>query len=185
MGIAYKNFWSLNTDEAVVAGILRSEIGKKNIEVLMPLNAQMKDVDLILMNIKNKKVITIQVKGSRAFEPRETERVRYNEGSAGFNFFSADTIKLATADYFAFLVYVIEEAKRQGRNIIRPHMIIIPTDELKKKIKNRRIENGNRLRFSFWIKPKAKEALDISDNDNDYSEYLDMRGFEKLYKDCQ
>lgn len=41
---AYKNFWSLNTDEAVVTGILRENTDKE-IEVFMPLNAQMKDLD--------------------------------------------------------------------------------------------------------------------------------------------
>ena len=55
MAKAYKNFWSLNTDEAIVAGILRDET-LKNVEVLMPLNAQMKGIDLFLMNLKNKKV---------------------------------------------------------------------------------------------------------------------------------
>ena len=72
MGIAYKNFWSLNTDEAVVAGILRNATSK-DVEVLMPLNAQMKGVDLYLLNIKTKNIITIQVKGSRAYEPQKAE----------------------------------------------------------------------------------------------------------------
>ena len=82
MGKAYKNFWSLNTDEAVVAGILRDET-TKNIEVLFPLNAQMKGVDLVLMNIENKKSVTVQIKGSRAYEPRKSEIKKYGAGSAG------------------------------------------------------------------------------------------------------
>ena len=65
MSISYKNFWSLNTDEAVVTGILKSET-EKEVEVLMPLNAQMKGVDLFLMNIKNKRIFSVKVKGSRA-----------------------------------------------------------------------------------------------------------------------
>ncbi len=82
MGVSYKNFWSLNTDEAVVAGILRNKT-KKEIEVLMPLNAQMKGVDLYLINTKTKKVATIQVKGSRAYEPQIREVREYGHGSAG------------------------------------------------------------------------------------------------------
>jgi hypothetical protein len=65
MGRAYKNLWSLNTDEAVVVGFLRSYTSR-NIEVLMPANAQMKDIDLVVMNMSSKKSLTIQVKGSRA-----------------------------------------------------------------------------------------------------------------------
>ena len=61
MSHAYKNFWSLNTDEAVVTGILRGST-EKNTEVLMPINAQMKDIDLVLYNVENRKNITIQVK---------------------------------------------------------------------------------------------------------------------------
>lgn len=74
MGRAYKNFWSLNTDEAVVTGILRDSTSS-NVEVLMPMNAQMKDTDLILMNVDNKKSLKIQVKGSRPYEPRKSEVV--------------------------------------------------------------------------------------------------------------
>ena len=48
--VAYKNFWSLNTDEAVVTGILRENTSKET-DVLIPINAQMKDIDLILMNV--------------------------------------------------------------------------------------------------------------------------------------
>ncbi len=33
MGISYKNFWSLNTDEAIVTGILRDKTSN-DIEVL-------------------------------------------------------------------------------------------------------------------------------------------------------
>ena len=96
MGRAYKNFWSLNTDEAVVSGILR-ECTPKNIEVLMPANAQMKDTDLVLMNMDNKKVLKIQVKGSRAYEPRKSEVVKFGDGSGGwfyiFLFFSSMFLK--------------------------------------------------------------------------------------------
>ena len=76
MGRAYKNFRSLNTDEAIVTGIL-NEFTEKNIEILIPLNAQMKDTDLIVMNMNNKKAIKIQVKGSRAYEPSKKETIKY------------------------------------------------------------------------------------------------------------
>src|SRR3989344_2896193 len=125
--VAYKNFWSLNTDEAVVTGILR-ENSPKNVEVLMPINAQMKDIDLILMNVKNKKILTIQVKGSRAYEPRPSEVKKYGEGSAGWFYFDKNKVDKCTSDYFIFLVYILEESHKKGRRIIEPYMIIIPTE---------------------------------------------------------
>ena len=54
MGISYKNFWSLNPDEAVTTGILRNYL-KDEMGVFMPLDAQFKDIDLLVTNLKNKK----------------------------------------------------------------------------------------------------------------------------------
>src|SRR3989338_6383381 len=97
MGRAYKNFWSLNTDEAIVIVILRDHTFK-NIEVLMPLNAQMKDIDLVLMAIDNKKTLKIQVKGSRAYEPTKNEVLEYKEGSCGL--ISSTTLNLNLQGFF-------------------------------------------------------------------------------------
>jgi hypothetical protein len=80
---SYKTFWSLNTEEAIVAGILRAET-KKDIEIYIPLNAQMKDIDLVLVNTKNNKVKTIQVKGSKAYEPSKKQIKDYGYGSFGW-----------------------------------------------------------------------------------------------------
>lgn len=188
MGRSYKNFWSLNTDEAVVTGILRSEIGKKNIEVLMPLNAQMKGIDLVLLNIQNKKKpITIQVKGSRAFEPSENQAKEYKEGSPGWFRFSADVIDKASADYFIFLIYVIEQSEDEGRRYIKPHTITIPTKSLQSKARVKST-SGNVYNFIIWVKPKAGEAFDIrhdvkeNHEHNGYDEYLNKNGFDKLKK---
>lgn len=177
MGIAYKNFWSLNTDEAVVSGILRGNTNK-DIEVLMPMNAQMKAVDLILMNMKTKKSVTIQVKGSRAYEPQPREIREYGHGSGGWFFFPEKNVSKATADYFAFLIYVLEESNKKGRRIIEPHVILIPTKELKKKSKKYKNTHGDgRLSFKIWVNPKTKKAFDFRDQLMDLSKYLDKKGF--------
>ncbi|MFA6215568.1 MAG: hypothetical protein WC768_03300 [Patescibacteria group bacterium] len=178
MGIAYKNFWSLNTDEAVAAGILRNGTNK-DIEVLMPLNAQMKGVDLCLINVKTKKVITIQVKGSRAYEPGKGEVVKYGQGSGGWFFFPEEVISKATADYFAFLIYIIKENKKIGRRTIESHIILIPTKVLRKKCKECKNTHGDgRLSFKIWVNPKTKVAFDYRDKKMDLSDYLDKKGFE-------
>lgn len=184
MGKAYKNFWSLNTDEAVVTGILRDETDK-HIEALMPLNAQMKGVDLFLMNVENKKTISIQVKGSKAFEPKKKEIEKYGDGSTGWFFLHEDVIFKATADYFVFLVYVIVQSLKTGRRQIEPHTITIPTNNLKElssKFKNPHPKNYS---FYFWVNPKDKKAFDFRDKHYDVSEYLDKRGFEKINKDLK
>ena len=102
---SYRNFWSLNTDEAVVTGILRDETSK-DVEVIMPINAQMKDIDLVLMNMKNKRkrYTTIQVKGSKAFEGSPTQILNYGYGSYGFIDVPSKAIESSIADYFIFII---------------------------------------------------------------------------------
>jgi len=171
MSIAYKNFWSLNTDEAVVAGILRDGT-PKDVEVLMPLNAQMKGVDLCLINVKTKKVITIQVKGSRAYEPKKNEVKKYGDGSGGWFFFLKEVVTEATADYFVFLIYVIEESSKIGRRIIEPHIILVPTNILKKRSLECKKTHGNgRFSYIIWINPKTKKAFDFRDKEMDLSDF--------------
>lgn len=180
MGRAYKNFWSLNTDEAVVAGILRDETGNE-FEVLLPLNAQMKGVDLVLLNVVNKRTTTIQVKGSRAYEPKKNEIMKYGFGSAGWFFLKCDIINNATADYFIFLIYVIVEDAKVGRRMIEPHTVTIPTKTLLKLVaKSKKSHGADRYSFLIWVNPKTKEAFDFRDEKIDFTEYLDEKGFEIL-----
>ena len=59
MGI--KNFWSLHVDEALVASELKKRLSN-DYEVFFPFNSQLKDIDLIIYNVKNHKTKTVQVK---------------------------------------------------------------------------------------------------------------------------
>jgi hypothetical protein len=180
MGGAYKNFWSLNIDEAIVAGILRNNI-TKDLEVFVPLNAQMKDIDLITMNVKNKKVATIQVKGSKAYEPKVNEIKRFGEGSGGWFFFPKENITRSDADYFIFLVYVLKEVAEKGRRIIEPHLITIPTQKLIELCeKNKTVHGDKRYSFYFWVKPHEKKAFDFRDELYDVTEFLDENGLRNI-----
>ena len=179
MGKAYKNFWSLNTDEAVVSGILRDET-PNDLEILMPMNAQMKGIDLVLMNINTKKSITLQVKGSRAFEPKKIEVARYGQGNAGWFYLDEKIIFSATADYFIFLIYVLEEHNKLGRRIIRPHSIVLPTKKLQALTKKHKTIHGSRYSYYFWINPKTKKAFEFRDEFFYVTEFLDKKGFKKL-----
>ena len=64
--------WSLTVDEAIVAEkIKKSKILKKNHQVFFPINSQLKDIDLILYNLKTQKTKSIQIKGSRTYDPQK------------------------------------------------------------------------------------------------------------------
>lgn len=183
MGIAYKNFWSLNTDEAIASGILRAET-PKNIEVFMPLNAQMKDIDLVLINQINRKNITIQIKGSRAYEPKQSEKLKFGAGSAGWFFLDGNSIKKSSADYYMLLIYVLEEIKKTGRVIIVPHTIIIPTKKLIEMTETKKMVGKGRFSFFIWIDPVKKIAFDFQGEKGkvvyDLTEYLDKKGFDLI-----
>jgi len=180
MAKAYKNFWSLNMDEAFVAGILRDKINKKNTEIFMPLNAQMKGIDLVLMNLKSKKVLTVQVKGSKAYEPKPKELEKYRAGSASWVKCDKDAIQKATADYFIFLINVIEQSLEKGRRYIKPYTITIPTIKLKELCEKYKKVGKRGYNFSFWVNPTTKKAFDIRDKKYFVSDFLDKKGFEKL-----
>ena len=184
MGKSYKNFWSLNTDEAVVTGILREQT-PKNVDVLMPINAQMKDVDLVLMNFTDKKTLTIQVKGSKAYEPKKKEVEKYGNGSTGWFFLKKDIIHRSEADYFIFLVYVLDENEKTGRRIIEPHTITIPTKKLQKLCEKYKKPHPDRYSFYFWVNPKLKKSFDFRDKEYDVTEYLDKKGFDKLNRELK
>ncbi len=189
---SYKNIWSLNTEEAIVAGILRSET-KKEVEVYIPLNAQMKDIDLVLINTKNKKTKAIQVKGSKAFQPSPTQIKNYEYGSFGWIELNKSAVDGSIADYFIFMIYVLEQFNKddKGSVYIKPHTITIPKKELENKVKAYKKISGQKYRFHIWINPKTKEAFDFRDlkdktkKKEDYSKFLDKEGFYRLNKELK
>lgn len=179
MGCAYKNLWSLNTDEAVVAGILRNAV-PKHVDVFMPLNAQLKDIDLLLINLRTKKSLTIQVKGSRAYEPKKSEIEKNQYGSAGWFYFHADIIHKCTADLFIFLIYVLEESGNGRRNIL-PHTLAIPSKELRKLCrKYKKLGKNGMYNFFFWIDPVKRKSFEFRDMQFDTSKFLDAKGLQVI-----
>jgi hypothetical protein len=186
MGISYRNLWSLNIDEAIVTGYLRNKLGKK-FEIFMPLNAQLKGIDLVAISLEKHIVKTIQVKGSRAYKPTKKELERYGEGSGSWNLIPESSLINSRADFFIFLLNIITKVrikkKGGGREIIEQHYIIIPTEVLK-KIKSKFRKTKHKISCSFWINPHKKQAYIVSNKnslqDREITEYLDDRGINIL-----
>ena len=183
MGCAYKNFWALNIDEAVAVGILRGKLNK-NIAVFMPTSAQMPDVDLVAINLTSKRIATIQVKGSRAYEPKKIELRRYKHGSPGWFWLDVGKITKCKADYFLFLIHVLRQNSKNGRRDIEPHIILIKTNELIKRCKKHKKIKGNTWNFFIWVNPVSKKAFDYhptaDPNRLVFDDCLDEKGIEKL-----
>ncbi len=152
----------------------------------MPLNAQMKYTDLILMNMDNNKTLKIQIKWSRAFEPNKTEVTKNWDGSAGWFYLWNEGIFSNTSDYFIFLVYVLEENKKAGRRIITPHTLAIDTKGLQSLIKKHK-KSGKTDKYNFKIRvnPIKKNAFEFADTEFDMTQYLDQKGFDNMNKELK
>ena len=72
--MSLKNLWVLNIDELLVVDNLKAKFSKKEYEVFFPINSQLKNIDLIFTNLKRNKYKSIQVKGSRTYEPQPKEK---------------------------------------------------------------------------------------------------------------
>lgn len=174
--MAIKNFWSLNVDEALVADKLQGELKKFSYEVFFPLRTQLKDIDLLLYNLKSKDVYAIQIKGSRSYKPQKREIERFGEGQAGWIQIKRDAIFSPThkIDFFILLIHL--EIQGEIKREIELNYIILPVKDFKKLL----VESGKAVRknsiydFFIWINPKTKNAHDFNEWHNviDLSKYL-------------
>ena len=89
MGI--KNLWSLNVDEAILSEKIGKELGKEY-QVFFPVNSQLKDIDLIIYNLKTQKTKSIQVKGSRTYVPKRSEAKKLENSRTSWNVIKSESI---------------------------------------------------------------------------------------------
>jgi hypothetical protein len=174
----------LNVDEVIVTGKLRSHLGR-HAEVLMPLNAQLKDIDLIVMNMKNKKSVTLQVKGSRAYDPSKMEIERYQDGSTCWFLLAKKTIDDSTADYFVFVLYASMVDKTRGRLSLEPHILTMRPNELSKLCCEYKAgKKGDNYNFAIWIDPIGNRVFDFRTDkgrgEMNLSQFLDEQGFDQI-----
>lgn len=140
-----------------------------------PVNSQLKDVDLIVYNLKNGKAKTIQVKGSRTYE-NKGEYYSWNKVKKNSILNPSNKV-----DFFIFVIHLpkITKIKRQ----IGQAYLVIPIKELKKKVKQKKLRKGNDYYFEFLIDEAKKQAWDYNnpkDTEIDFSSHLN--NFEILKK---
>lgn len=177
----------MNVDEAIVAGILRENF-KRNTEIFMPLNSQMKGVDLAIASLSKKRMITIQVKGSKAYEPTKKEKESFGHGSGGWFFLKEEIIRDCPADYFILLIYVIDENFSNGRRNIEPHILTIKPKDLYQLCKEKKIIHKN-YSFYIWVNNKENKCFDHRDQKQkgiiNLDNYLDKKGLEQISEDLE
>jgi|SRR3989344_5711879 len=171
--MAIKNIWSLNIDEALVIDKIKQEL-KKDYEVFMPANAQLKDIDLLLFNLKKKKVSTMQVKGSRTYEPKKSEIERYGEGSAAWITIRKDSIFKPKYNINFFIFVLHNFINGNIKKEIKIDYLIIPTSKFRELVLKKKIRKGNKYHFFIWIDSKGKRVFDFNNRKEiiPYSKYL-------------
>jgi hypothetical protein len=166
-----KNFWSLNVDEAIVADKLRTEFGK-DYEVFFPVNSQLKDIDLIVYNLKTQKSISIQVKASKTHQGKKGTR-KFGKPNS-WSVINTSSI-FNTTNKIDFIVFVIydENLTNKNRNIIQ-HFLIIPMKDFQKITKKDKKERkAGCYHYSFIV--DEKQVLEINNTQDktiDFSKYL-------------
>lgn len=180
MGI--KNIWTLNVDELLVSDQLKHYFKKTAHEVCFPLNAQMKDVDLILLDLKTNKVKTIQVKGSRTYEPRLSEVKRYGAGSAAWIRIERDSIFHPSnkVDCYIFVLHNLIDGPVKKE--IKIDYLIMSTAEFHKYCNKKIARKGNFYHFIIWVDSKGKRCFDFredKENPIELSKYLNNWDFLK------
>jgi len=140
MGV--KNFWALHVDEALVASELKKQLSS-SYEVFFPFNSQLKDIDLIIYNVQNKKTKTVQVKSSQGYGARGSNSSDHKVPKKKIN--------PKTVDYFIFTSYFAVPHKKKNKIDIETHYVIIPTKKLLEIVNKTKIFPKGICHFSFYL----------------------------------
>jgi hypothetical protein len=152
-----KNVWSLQVGEVITADLIKKNLGK-DYEVFIPLNNQLKDYDLVLMNKKTKKIATIQVKESR----------EYNLGIAN-GWFGINKQKVfdLVCDFYVFLVYTAD--KNGYKMKMGNRILVVPSRDLLNKSRHKLGSGGN---FDYYFEIGKAEASENREIKTDYTKYI-------------
>ncbi len=162
--MAIKNFWSLQAGEAIAIDLIKRNIGKKY-ELFMPLNNQLKNFDLVLMNLNTRKIATIQVKESREYT--------LGKGNGWFRI-SKEKVENKVADFYIFLIYISK--KYENKSKIEAKTLIVPSGILLEKSKDKKTSKG---KYTYYFKIQGRRSYEDRDNRKhpiDYSDYTDNFG---------
>jgi len=160
MGV--RNLWTLNIDELLVADKLKSNFSKKEYEIFFPLNSQLKDIDLIFINLKKNKYKSIQVKGSRTYNPKPKEREAFGNGSGAWINLTKKSIFEPSnkVDFYIFVLHSMEDGEQKKQ--IKINYLIIPQKDFKKIILKKQLRRNGTYHFFIWIDDKGKRSFDFN-----------------------
>ncbi|MEK9161547.1 MAG: hypothetical protein AAB822_02210 [Patescibacteria group bacterium] len=137
-----------------IANILQKNFPKKkNFSVSIPLSRQQKFYDLLLINCKNKKVLTIQVKSSRTFlyEGKKTKNENIFDKYEYNGWFLNLDIKSNYSDYYFFYMpYPVHDKNFRPRARWDRKILVFNKKEMVNILSKVKTKSGNKG-HSFWF----------------------------------
>ncbi|MBI3953893.1 MAG: hypothetical protein HY330_05210 [Chloroflexi bacterium] len=131
-----KTLFTIHAGEFLVASKIKEEIQGGNVWVPV---ADL-GVDLLVTDTQNKRTISLQVKSSRGYEPKELdEGLRNNLKGCGWWHLERRKIQNSKADFWAFVVLPIKGV---------PQYILISPGELERRLT---VIHGTRLRWDMYL----------------------------------
>jgi hypothetical protein len=164
-----RNIWSLPVGEVVAGDEIREYFRQRKLkdkyELFFPLNGQMNDFDLLLLNLKTGKTAKLQVKESRTFGKNDAWII-----------VDKDKVNNIVCDFYIFVIHTIVESDTKKK--IETRYLIISSKQLKEKSKTKKGYHlqKKKLQYHYYFKIRDKEAWEDRDNKKqkiDYSEFLD------------
>jgi hypothetical protein len=156
-----KNIWSLPVDELLVADRIQ-DLKDKRRRIFYPLSSALKDIDLLYVNLDTYKTVSIQVKGSRTYEPQKSEKKRYGIGSSSWFILTKEALykPLNKVDYYIFVLHNFKDGKVKRE--IGIDYLIIPSKDMQSFCKKKKTRNdGKRYDFFIWIDANEKRSFDF------------------------
>lgn len=149
--MSLKNFYSLEPGEALVVYELRQVIPRSNVrdvEVFLP--AKDVGVDVVLVNLVNKKSVSIQVK----------ESVLYPK--SGRFWFTIDEKKINVGkrivDFYVFVLY--DMIQRSGKPSVQPRYVIVPEETFEGMLVKKKLSRG---KYDFYFHLKDGDVIEDRD----------------------
>lgn len=164
----------MNIDEALVADKAKYNLSR-DYEIFLPTNLQLKNVDLVLFNLKRKKAKTIQVKGSRTYDPRPAEVNRYGNGCGAWITMKKGAIFKPENDVDFYIFVLHSFVSGAVKKDIKIDFLIIPDQQFRRLVKKKKVRAGNKYHFFIWIDSNGKRSFEFNNSGGrtiDLSKYL-------------
>lgn len=181
---------TLPFSENMVINELEKKFNKRDgYSILIPSTRQQKGFDLLMYNNKTKKCLTIQVKGSRTYNPtppKNEKIIRYRN----YTWFSKFKIEKGFADFYILFGLFItnptrtEKSRSVKRNDWYDHILMIFTeDEMIEFLRSLKLKTMDKedSKFSFGFNDKKKIVLTRGTREHaDYSDKLFSKRINEL-----